>query len=238
MTNNYILFVALLLVYTANALVESWAPSPDANVCYTGFPSAITNIEYTEPNRNLTATSLACMFRDMPVDHPDFSQFTGATNLFEPNIVEIKLGEDGTPTYAGHLTDGTITTTGADAFYEWFHTNTSAPNDHKGLVQLLTSRYGFAIHIAKFYPLDYMYRTLPYEEPEEPTPLSLHSNGFTAHIHTQMEWNAVGTAVMGCDDACWLFINGSLVIDNGGIHRHRLGQVALHTVPTLANLTV
>jgi fibro-slime domain-containing protein len=61
---------------------------------------------------------------------------------------------------------------------------------------------------------------------------------FTTEIHTRFRYRGGEKVTFDGDDDFWLFINGRLAIDLGGVHREQLGTVDLDGNATTLGLTV
>ncbi len=153
--------------------------------------------------------------RDFRVTHPDFERFT--SNAVTPGLVEAMLGADGTPTYA-HA-GGTVCTTGPAEFAQWYHdvdgVNVAVDLELE-LLEVAPGRYVF--DSAAFFPVD--------GQGFGDEGLA-HNYSFTTEIHTSFRYDGGETFTFRGDDDLWLFINGRLAIDLGGLHEPATGSVDL-----------
>ena len=149
-------------------------------------------------------------------EHPDF-EYTIAT---DKGIVTNTIGADQKPVYASATI--TPTTTGATNFNMWFN---DTPNFNMSLVDSLTftkdinGNYVFSSNT--FFPLDGLLlgndgRT--------------HNYHFTMEMHTMFTYQLDQEFSFTGDDDVWVFINGQLVIDLGGVHTAQTGSVDLDTL--------
>ena len=151
--------------------------------------------------------------------HPDFENYNAglATGLTYPTITP-----GGVPTLQS--TKGSLTTTqvtSAASFAQWF---TDDPINFPIQQTLtLTDNSGtFAYANSAYFPID--------DEGFLNYPAfmnGLHNFHFTTMLHAQIPYNGGETfSVTSADDA-WVFINGHLAIDLGGVHGANTGSVTL-----------
>jgi fibro-slime domain-containing protein len=171
-----------------------------------------------------------------PGGHPDFEVFQGesATNrLVKPDLdgygkpVYNSVCELGAPVSAGLCPFGAMTTS-AFNFGQWYRSvegvnrtyyvyfELAAPTDTGG-VSTFSSLH--------FFPLDNAgWGNSGIDGDDMKTPRNY---SFTTEIHTRFRYDAGQTFTFIGDDDVWIFINGKLAVDLGGLHKEIQGSVAL-----------
>jgi fibro-slime domain-containing protein len=151
---------------------------------------------------------------DKPGGHPDFETFMGNG---EKGIVQQQLGTDLKPVYVD--TKHMFTTTKAN-FDQWYR-NVDGVNKPY-LVYLVVQPNGavFTFESDAFFPLDGQGWGNEGFVPD-------HNFSFTTEVHTKFKYNGGETFSFSGDDDVWVFINGKLAIDLGGLHPAQMDQVSL-----------
>lgn len=155
----------------------------------------------------------------------DFERYLGD----DRGIVQSTLGADGKPVY--NSSDYNPTVTSAASFYQWYHDDASVNRTSTisiNLTQIGNNLYQYSSN--SFFPID--------NQLLAQTTMG-HNFGFTTEWHTQFTYDSAAnsTFTFKGDDDVFVFINGKLAIDLGGVHGEETASVDLNTFAATAGMT-
>lgn len=162
-------------------------------------------------------SKLRVTVRDFTEAHKDFESFAGTAPF--TNLVQENLGADKKPVYAPP--GPTSMTTGKAEFDQWYRdvegVNVQIPLD---IEFTETSPGVFVYDNSSFFPIDGMgLGNGPMQ--------AAHNYLFTTEAHTLFTFKGGEQFTFRGDDDLWVFINGKLAVDLGGLHPAVMGSVSL-----------
>lgn len=205
------------------------AAAPTATVVATeGAPAAPADLVLPVTYRDLRSANL---FRDPATPggqgHPDFNPVTAPQYGWQPEVVAAQIGADGKPVYYNPTRRWTESTHGKAMFDLWFHDDvdpaTFAPiAPPRVLKHTLTFTYvrngdgsdGYRYVSNAFFPID----GEGYGNENSDASGKLHNYNFTLELHARCRFAPGDIIQTSSDDDLWFFVNGQLVIDQGGMH--------------------
>lgn len=191
-----------------------------------------------------------------PETHPDFEpqnadisgHVAGKEAVLETGIVEDVVDAGWKPIYAGDANTGTLSTTGRENFASWF-LDTPGVNLATQYDILLEDPDGDGVFVIdrassstnQFFPIDDG-ATCP-AVPQTPCLFGnwpsypSHNFHLTFELHAHFVYEPGGFFVFAGDDDVWVFMNGALVLDLGGIHPLLEGVIELDAMAAYTGMT-
>ena len=186
------------------------------------------------------AITLRALVRDFKAGteedgHPDFETFGGA----EPTLglVEVELGKKRKPIYTGLCSKPGITETcpnnqqmtTKENFDMWYGASGDDAPSFEVLLSLASHAKTISFQAGEFFPLDGVGHGNQGRD---------HNFHFTTEVHTEFVYTGGEVFSFTGDDDVWIFINGKLAVDLGGLHGESTGTVDLDAMAETLGLTV
>ncbi|WP_434421809.1 fibro-slime domain-containing protein [Nannocystis pusilla] len=182
----------------------------------------------------LECGNLPVIYRDMKPMHVDFGCHMWGNGV-RPTLVQPMLGGDGKPVYnpqPGPTLPGyggsNPQITSAASFSDWYNTKDGINVEIAGELELTEIQQGiWSFESEEFFPLtgqgfgnnvtqNWAGETYPDR-----------NGSFTTEIHTNFVYEAGQTFSFSGDDDVWIFIDGKLAMDIGGLHPPAMGTIEL-----------
>ncbi|KAF0092987.1 MAG: repeat-containing protein [Puniceicoccaceae bacterium 5H] len=189
-------------------------------VNHVNHPPVITSTPVTtmELPEDGSGVYLLGTFRDFSQSHPDMQRTLASAR----GLVLPELGVDGTPVLNEELSQSIIQD--SDSFFQWYH-DVPGVNETAVLPLFLSESLQqpgvYEYGDSSFFPLNG--RLLSYGEAGE-------NRYFTMNGHSRFTYRGGEIFKFRGDDDVWVFIDGQLVVDLGGVHGPIEGSVQLDTL--------
>ncbi len=174
--------------------------------------------------------------------HPDFESEAFCSGHATTGLVARDLGTDRTPTFAGQGSPAQLTS--AAAFAQWYH-DTPGVNARIPITLTLTETppgsKTYVYSSDAFFPIDGMGLgdgpTMQTDCTSAPAPGTSHNFSFTTEVHLAFTYEGGEVFSFRGDDDLWVYINGKLALDLGGLHPELDGTANLDALASQLGIT-
>jgi len=166
---------------------------------------------------------LVATFRDFQSSHTDFEHALGD----DRGLVQTMLGSDGKPVYAP--SGATVTVTSATTFDQWYRDVPGVNMTFQQTLTLVENPPGtFTYDNNMFFPLDGL---------GFPETFGGHNFHFTTEIHASFVYKGGEVFTFTGDDDVFIFVNGRLALDLGGIHGQETSTINFDAMASQLGIT-